>query len=219
MLSESVRQRLIGRGREPESIVVTGNPEFDALWDHEIAVEAKALRKERGWSGKKVILWASQPEPEESPFLDKKGDPELPSNIEKELKSFVKDSRDFILLIRPHPSECREPVVVENRIFWSGQDEPINIVLHSVDVVVTMTSSVGLQAHLISKPVVTVDLSVGTEVMPLSEMGVSHGVTDIDVLGDAIISSMETGPLTTGGFLNKGASSRVVNVIDELLAI
>lgn len=217
VLSESVRQHLIKLGREPDSITVTGNPAFDSLWDQRVIPEARALRDHRGWGDKTVILWASQPEPERSPFLDKRGDPQLPLEIEKELCDFVEKNTDFALLIRPHPSENRKQTVSHARIAWSGQDESINAVLHAVDIVVTMTSTVGLQAHLVGLPVVTVDLSVGTHVMPMSKMGVSRGVTEIVALGDAIISAVHAEPFTNTGFLGEGAALRVVNVIDQLL--
>lgn len=217
VLSDSVRQRLVERGREPETIVVTGNPEFDALWDQQAATEAHSLRKKRGWEHKIVILWASQPEPEYYSFLDKTGDPQLPSNIERELSDFVEKNSNFVLLVRPHPSECREPTMSNACVAWSAQDESLSVVLHSVDVVVTMTSTVGLQAHLIGKPVVTVDLSVGTPMMPMSQMGVSRGVTDIAELGGVITEAVQAGPLSSGGFLNEGAAARVANVIDDLL--
>ena len=217
VLSESVRQRLVERGREPETIVVTGNPEFDALWDQQVDAEAHDMRENRGWRDKTVILWASQLEPERSAFHDEVGDPQLPMKIERELSDFVKKNSDYILLIRPHPSECRKLTTQCGRIVWSGQDELINVVLHAVDVVVTIASTVGLQAHLVGKPVVTVDLSLGTVAMPMSKMGVSRGVTEIAALGDAIIAAVQTGPLNNAGFLGDGAAVRVVNVIDELL--
>lgn len=217
VLSESVKQHLVALGRDSESITATGNPAFDSLWDKRLIPEARALRDNRGWSDKIVILWAAQPEPERSPFLDRTGDPRLPLEIEKALSDFVESNASFVLLIRPHPSECRKQTVSHARIEWSGQDESINVVLHAVDVVVTMTSTVGLQAHLLGLPVVTVDVSVGTYMLPMSKMGVSRGVTEMTALGDAIIKAVDTGPLTNAGFLGEGAARRVVSVIDQLL--
>lgn len=222
VLNDAVRHFLHQKGRPLQDVVVTGNPAFDTLNNPEVVAKGRQIRQQRNWGRKAVtVLWASQPEPERHPFHSVKGDPLLPRRIEAELRNLVRSDDGFRLVVRYHPSEQLE-FVEQDRVFFSPASEPLHPLLHAVDVTVTMTSTVGLEAHLIGKPVVTVDSSVFTADMPYSAMGISLGVPSPEELS-ALILQLELGkkkntfPQDDLLPMERSATDNVVAVIEEEL--
>lgn len=218
VLNESVRSMLVAHGRKPGEVIVTGNPAFDQLAAPETAKAGTQLRHARGWDdGKKTVLWASQIEPERHPFNDLSGDPSLPRRVERHLRDIVASDEDLRLVVRYHPSErvVFEPGV---RVDFSPVSEPISTLLHAVDAVVVTASTVGLEAALAGRPVVSIDDSIFTPDTQYSAIGVSKGVTN---LGDLKIALNEAlaglGPVFTQGQTGKPATQEILKVIDSLL--
>ena len=54
-----------------------------------------------------------------------------------------------------------------------GQDWPLDDLLHACDAICTLTSTVGLEGHLIGKPVVQVGGSMFEDAAPFAAMGVA----------------------------------------------
>jgi hypothetical protein len=219
-LDSRTAQSLLGAGRLPHEVVVTGNPAFDRLTHPGLEQEAAELRKVRQWGGNWVILWASQPEPKNHPFTGAPGDTMLPEKILQALRVVLDRHHDWHLVIRPHPSEGNYKGRLGPREEASPGTESLPLILKSVDVVVTMTSTVGLEAVLLNKPLVTVDLSVFTPDMPYSERGFSHGVSKLDDLEAALLDVQQGRwqPAVEMGKAGK-ATQHVIEVIDELLAV
>ena len=187
VLNESVRQMFINSGREPHEVVVTGNPAFDRLIKHETKLAGLKLKQDKNWNDGKInLLWASQPEPTKHPFNDKVGDPTLPRRIERELRSFVAKHDGFRLIVRYHPSET-EKFEPQERVEFSPASENIAVLLNAVDIVVVLTSTVGLEAYLAKKIVISVDCSVFTLDAPFSKLGISRGVSSPRELSEEII--------------------------------
>lgn len=218
VLNESVRNMFLAHGRKPEEVIVTGNPAFDKLTAPETATAGAQLRQARGWDdGKKTVLWASQIEPEQHPFSDLKGDPSLPRLVEKHLREIVAADENLRLVVRYHPSERIdfEPGV---RVDYSPVSEPISTLLHAVDAVVVTASTVGLEAALAGRPVVSIDNSIFTPDTQYSAMGVSRGVTDLQDLRIALDESLAgLGSVFTQGQTGKPATQEILKVIDSLL--
>lgn len=177
VLSQSVKERLVSAGRPAVDVHVTGNPVFDRLADPALAERGRALRTTRGWEGRRVITWASQPE---------LGDPQLPRRIEAALIAALDDHPQWQLVIRPHPNDQYAPPTPHPRLTLSTRADDLHTLLAASDVVVTMTSTVGLEAVLLGKPLVTWDLSENTRYCPYSAMGFSRGVTELEQLAMAI---------------------------------
>lgn len=179
VLSEFVKQQLIEAGRAKNQVVVTGNPVFDSINTYKENISC--FISNRRWIGaKKVILWASQVEPEEHPFDKyKRGDALLPRKIEAQLFNILLNHPDWQLVIRPHPSENTEYNNLPGNVEISSKSESLYDLLASVDCVITMTSTIAIEAALMGKYVVTVDLSVFSNDSPYSHMGVSEGVDDL----------------------------------------
>ncbi len=190
VLSEAVKKILCDEGREPDDIIVTGNPAFDYLADSSIKEKAKILRSKKGWGNKKVILWCSQPEPEVHPFTGEKGNPKLPFIIEKELQKICNKHEDWHLFVRPHPSENMDKRVQLEHVEY-GQDGDLHELLYAVDLVVVMSTTVGLEAALIGKPVVALNMSIFSPDMPYADMGIAYGVDHVEELDNAIQETID----------------------------
>lgn len=187
VLNEQVRDFFLDNGRQPEEVIVTGNPAFDALNDPIVEIEGYRLREKRGWNDGLInILWASQIEPESHPFSSLKGDPMLPRNVEQELRKFIASNSQYRLIVRYHPSEnvSFEP---DERVDFSPNIEPIEPLLHAVDIVVVTASTVGLQASIVGKPVFSIDQSIFTSDTLYSRMGISVGLDHVDGLQSELL--------------------------------
>ena len=218
VLNESVRSMFLAHGRKPEEVVVTGNPAFDRLTAPSTAKAGAEMRHARGWNdGKKTVLWASQIEPERHPFTDLSGDPSLPRRVESHLRDIAAADKNLRLVVRYHPSErvVFEPGV---RVEFSPVSEPISTLLHAVDAVVVTASTVGLEAALAGRPVVSIDNSIFTPDTQYAAMGVSRGVTDLQDLRIALNEVLAgRGPVFTQGQTGKTATQEILQVIDSLL--
>ena len=182
VLNGAVRNMVISHGRKPAEVVVTGNPQFDALSDPECLQIGQTLRRERGWDDSGVtMLWASQIEPLAHPFADIVGDPLLPRKIEAALRQLVAEDDRLRLVVRYHPSE-NVPFIAEDRVFFSPPSEPLHPLLHAMDLVIVTASTVGLEAYLARKPVISVDRSIFTADAPFAKLGISDGVDSIEDL-------------------------------------
>lgn len=221
VLNDEVRDMFVEYGRDPEEVVVTGNPAFDRLAESTVVAEGQALRSARGWDdGRVTVLWASQPEPAHHPMAAKAGDPHLPRRIERELRSIVRARPDVRLVVRYHPSEQVSFEPAED-VTLSASSEPLEPLLHAVDVVVVTASTVGLQASLVGRPVLSVDCSMWTEYAPYSQMGISTGVESPEALPsalDELIATTEFDRVHVPSAAASGtATERVVAVIESLL--
>ena len=182
VLSEDVKQFLIRSGINSNKLVVTGNPMFDSL-----VMNYQTKKKEIDgfrMNRPSTVLWASQAEPEQGGDFGKPGNPELPLKIESKLIDIFRNNSDWKLIIRNHPSES--PRNYPEFIEYSDQSESIEDLLKRVDVVVTLTSTVGFQGILYGTKLITLDISVYTETMPYSEVGLSYGIDDINDLERAL---------------------------------
>lgn len=219
VLSAGVRDWLVAHGRSAAEIAVTGNPAFDPLANPAVAQKRDAVRQAHGWAeGQQVILFASQVEPARHPFTGIPGDPALPREIERALFGIVAGHSDYRLILRRHPSESVEDSVVPERVEIGEKSENLATLLHAVDLVVVMSSTVGLEAALAGKPVVSVDMSVFTPDAPYASMGISLGVARLDALEEAVEQAL-SGKAPSGAVCGDGkAAERVVAEIMAMLA-
>lgn len=219
VIADSVKQTLLEAGRTDEEVVVTGNPAFDRLADETLKQKAIALRKNKGWEGKKVILWCSQFEPKIHPFTGEKGDTKLPFNIEKELKNIcdLRANEGWELFVRPHPSENMDERKIIQGVTYGREDE-LAVLLSAVNVVVVTSSTVGLEAVLLGKPVVALSMSIFSADMPFAKMDLAEGVDCLDDLECVLKNTLIYGKSTKTGFSKVGnAANRIVKEVISLL--
>ncbi len=220
VLNQVVKEMFIGCGRNDAEVVVTGNPSFDVLLTDSAYNSGQEMRAGRGWNDGKVnILFASQPEPEKHPFNDRTGNVLLPDEIENALRAFVTENDGYRLIIRYHPSQTKVFKPQEN-VELSTREEAISTVLHAVDLVITITSTVAVEAKIIGKPVITIDRSIFTEDANYTAMGISLGVKELEDLPAAIFAQQKLlGNLQKKYAIGQDkicAGDKVVQVIEEL---
>lgn len=183
VLNQAVAARLLAYGRKAEEVCVTGNPAFDELRSAQCVSAGHGLRTEQGWDGQQVVLWASQPEPATHPSVpEKQGDPSLPGRIRQTLEQWALAVPGRVLVLRPHPSEPPMQASGHPQIVNSGRDFELNTLLHAVDGVVTMNSTVGLQAHLAGNKVIQVLGSMFDDSVPLARYGMAEACDDLSIL-------------------------------------
>lgn len=215
VLSDDVKGFLVASGIKSSKIAVTGNPMFDSLvhsYKNE-KEEISGMRNKRQFT----VLWASQPEPLQGGDLGKPGDPQLPIRVEKKILEIFARHPEWNLIARNHPSE--KPRAYPSFVEVSTQAEKVETLLKRVDLVVTLTSTVGFQGLLLGAGLITIDTSVYTETMPYSDMGLSHGIKNLGELEPMIKKVLSGCRLESGDSTAYSISNAAENVESEILKL
>jgi hypothetical protein len=216
VLNEAVRRFLVAAGRQAGEVVVTGNPAFDTLRDQGVAQQGQRLRRERGWDGKQVLLWPAQTEPAFHPFNGSPGDPTLPARALAEVKRWVAARDDSILCLRPRAGETPPSLPDDPRFVLTGQDWPLHPLLHAVDLVATLNSTVGLEGHLAGARLLQVLGSVFDAAMPLQAYGIADEAVTVQGI-TAALDRLASLPRQNARADGPSASDRVLSVLDAFL--
>ncbi len=216
VLNEDVRRFLVAAGRQPGEVRVTGNPAFDRLNDPAQVGAGAALRRIQRWEGRRVVLWPEQAEPAVHPFDGRPGDPTLPERAREALLDWVALNPDAVLCVRPRAGEAPPPLPVSPQVRLTGQDWPLASLLHAVDAVVTLTSTVGLEGHLAGARLVQVTGSVFDEAMPLGRFGIADETVPVEGVVAAVDRCTRLGRRETAA-AEGGATRRVLGVVAEFL--
>ncbi len=214
VLNEAVRQTLLAEGRGVDEVVVTGNPAFDGLFDPAHRRSAADMRERLTAQGQKLVLYAPSPEPRRHPLREQAGNEELPQQVLDQLLEWVAARLDVVLAVRPHPSQAQAfSIVGQRNAVLTGQDWPLEPLLHACDAVCITVSTVGLQAWLIGKPVVQVPGSMFDEGAPFSAMGMATpaGFTDVGAAIDRALTG-KSGSRAA----NEPAVPRVIEVLRQV---
>jgi hypothetical protein len=214
VLNGHVRDFLVQAGRRPDEIVVTGNPAFDALHDAAVVHAGRSLRAERGWQGRRVLLWPAQDEPQRHPFDGRPGDPALPARVLQALVEWTLARPDVVLCVRARAGQPLPQLPESPQVVATGQDWPLHPLLHAVDAVVTLTSTVGLEGRLAGARLVQVSGSVFDDAMPLGRFGLADTTVPLAGLPDALEQALRGGRHPAVG----AGSAATPKVLAELLA-
>jgi hypothetical protein len=98
----------------------------------------------------------------------------------------------------------------------TGQDWPLAPLLHAVDLVATLTSTVGLEGHLAGARLVQVQGSVFDAAMPLGRFGIADAVVPVDGLS-AAAEHWSRQPRHAAGADAATATAAVLSVLREFL--
>jgi hypothetical protein len=216
VLNEGVREFLLAAGRAPQQVAVTGNPAFDTLRDPSNAQQGLELRRRHGWDGRRVVLWPSQSEPAIHPFDGTPGDPQFPDRVLARLAGWAARNEDAVLCVRPRAGEPAPLLPANERIVLTGQEWSLPPLLHAVDTVVTLTSTVGLEGHLCGARLIQVLGSVFEPAMPLARFGVADAAVPLAGLEPAL-EHWSRQPRRALTHLSQPATPRVVEVLAEFL--
>lgn len=217
------KRNLMAGGIPAERIHVTGNPAFDSLFDPQHRTAACVDRAALGWRNKKVILWAGHLEllP---PGMGQVEDPsEFPSLTERMLRDYVARRDDVALIVRYHPNHVAQfrrlmtesDGVAHPRILWSEPTQRhTHRDIHLCDVAVIQATTVGLEAAIAGKSVLSLDHSPSRHVFPCSAQGVSRGVPSFAALPGALDDALAS-PFVSELALNEASAAKEVALLIE----
>lgn len=219
VLAPRASERLLAAGRHADEIVITGNPAFDRL-----AIEPSDQQKHEFFQRhgiqpqQKVIFWASQDEPDVYTFTGEVGDPLLPRLVDQELMGLLADHPDWFLVIRPHPSEqVSYPDPLPVHVSISVIPDELGLLLHCCDVVITFSSTVGLEGALIGKPLISLQQSVHAKYAPFAHLEIAENVFTWPELEPAIERALQQKSISIKGLPPVGAAA--AKVAHEILVL
>jgi hypothetical protein len=223
VLNEAVRDGLVAAGRPASDIHVTGNPAFDSVADPAMVAQGEMLRREAGWEGLHVCLYASSPEPKEIPGVAGTGDPALPRRIERALIEAVRANPALALWIRRHPSEAAASEIADAghpRIRVSAPETPLHAAIHASDEVIVTVSTVGVEASLAGKRVTQVRGSILDHLSPYVAMGLAQREVTMEQIASVYRSDSPPAPARemrrAPGAVAGNAADRVARVLQSL---
>ncbi|MEM9431138.1 MAG: UDP-N-acetylglucosamine 2-epimerase [Pseudomonadota bacterium] len=221
VLAEPVARHFLAEGVPAERVRVTGNPAFDRHFTDEAQRAGATYRAERGWEGLRVILWAASAERMASVPEGERLD--LPMEAEARLRAFVGAHPDTALIIRYHPGDWHRfpPPPAHPRLHVSPPgEEAISTVLTAADIVVTQASTVGLEAALLGKPVLTLEYSaIARDAFSYAARGLSIPCHTPDDIARQLSSVLDGLTASAGAYASDGrAAHRVADLIASLAA-
>ncbi len=183
VLSDATRANLVRAGMDPERIIVTGNPAFDALTQAGSLRLAREWRQARAWQDCHVVLWAGHKEPDDAVPPQWAGTG-FAGAVQERLVEWVLASTDVCLSVRYHPNEWEafDAPPVHPRIHWSRPDlETLEPVLMAADQVLVQGTTVGAQAFAAGKRVACLSFSpmVRRSGMDYAALGMADPVPDL----------------------------------------
>ena len=164
----SSREYLLELGFEDEKIEITGSPEFD---EHKKFAESFENKE------KKIILFATQ-----APYKS--------INLEV-IDEMVKNKKldEFVIYVKPHPDE--DPVTYNfledkfpDKVFILPKNENLSYLLAISQVILTVSSTVGLESAVLDKPLICINF-LGEKSMYIDE-GIALEVKNTGELADSI---------------------------------
>ena len=209
VIARYVEEFLVSCGVERSRVVVTGNPAFDSLNDPFHSISASELR--RNFEGKnepRILLWVCP-----SATVSMIGKPFIePDRMLDFLEAYCSSTGD-IYLVKEHPNFP----VVGNRSLEHGeicsQNIPIETYLNLSDLVLQETSTVGIQAALLGKPVITIN---NGDYPPYARLRLAVDVASLDQAGEALSRALLP-DLTLLGYSKLGHATQAVTTLIEQL--
>lgn len=181
VLNDYVKSRLLNRGIEEKYIKVTGQPAFDHV-KLSYGLNNEVLKSEYEYQeDEKVLLWISPGNKDQKRIISK-------------LVEIEEKYSNFKLIIKLHPNEDGKKIVNQLKNLKSKAkvySEDLQKLILISDIVLTEFSAVGLEAILLDKPLITLNLTGKEDRVAYAEAGAALGVYDLNVLEESIIKVFE----------------------------
>jgi predicted glycosyltransferase len=179
---EAMKNVLMKRGVMPEQLVITGQPRYDELFMRTFNKEK--LFRELGIStDNKIIVLTTQPVSHEE-------NESLISAVTAAMKEFPQAQ----LVIKLHPDEnlkwYQHAINSLNYKVIIVKDLDLFELLNACDVMMTLYSTTALEAMIMDKPVITINLMNIPDRMPYAESGAALGVYSAEDIAPAIKKAM-----------------------------
>jgi len=220
---EAIKKVYVQSGIPEEKIIITGNPRFDTLFKrNRIEDRNKIFAKYKLDPNKKLIVFTSQPIQEREKLLNA-------------VFNTLKKLPEMQLIVKLHPSESAllyyqimDMIKLNNAIIV--EDIEIYELLNAADCVLTSFSATGLEAMMLDKPVISINLTGELDRMPYAESGAALGVYHEDELAPAIMRALindavrEKLKVSREKFVERynykmdgQAAKRVIDLFDEII--
>lgn len=211
VIAEYVADFLRHNGCCEKELHVTGNPAFDYLFTDEARATGNEIRRNLGISNsQRLVTWIGTPGGVSligKRFVSNK-------TVIDKLQDFCEKNPAYVYAIRPHPNRPLELSETLMHGYVLGSTYSIESILWASDAILLETSTVGLQAALIGKPVITV---AADNYPPYASLGLATDVSDLCEI-DAAILAMTPPDLERLGAVGLGdAAKRILSLIDTLL--
>lgn len=210
------KDEMIKRGIPEASIYVTGQPAFDR---HQFYLENTSREKVFDSIGvqnnRKIITFMSQPLAERE-------------NVLRCLFAAIKDYslREFQFILKLHPNE--DGVIHKLILDEYGLDNVIIVknidvreLLAVSDLIVTVSSTTGLEAAVMGKPLVYINITNTPDDIPFDKMGIGRRCSDVKQLANEIRGTLsgansEFNKIVFDYKSDSKAASRVAGIIEAL---
>lgn len=224
-MGEISKEIYLESGLEPARIIVTGIAHFDQLFNRNTELDSQVLMSCGIDPGKKYIIFTT----------DNIDYNETETMLIGVINATMKIG-DIQLVVKVHPGEDIEKYQI---LADKYHDSRINIVkdidlyalISNCELLITKYSTTALEAMMIDKQVITINLSGEPTPVPYAEEGAALGVYQYEEIEPAILKSLydeETQASFKEGrnnFVRRwagetdgGATQRIVNLMNEMIA-
>ena len=183
-MGEITKNLYIESGVEPERIVVTGVAHFDQLFNRNKEQDKQVLAKGGISPDEKAVLFTT----DNITFSETK---EMLTGV----ISAVLKMNDVQLVIKVHPREDVEPYQEMAEKYRDSRihvvkDTDLYTLINSCELLITKFSTTALEAMMIDKPVVTINLSGQPTPVPYAEEGAALGAYRHEDIEQAILKAL-----------------------------
>lgn len=180
VISSSVKNNLIKQGKAEKYIHIVGNPAFDPFYKISFSDEIECMKKKiLIGEHQKVIMYAPSPEGNYHIYTGQPTDSLLPEKILHNFISLIRKRKDLFLIIRPHPSQKFKLSSLPDNTFYDDGNN-LKTMLSLSDLVVTLGSTVGIQAQLLGKPLICCNQSIYANDISYEDFGFVKRIYSMD---------------------------------------
>ncbi len=168
VMGEYMKRVRIKKGVNPNRIVITGQPRYDILTQKNRFRKEDICKQLKIDPDKRIILFAATHSSEEGSELLIRG-----------IYEAAERYPETVLVVKPHPGDSdnlyRE-IANEMNVNTVITFDYLYELLHACDILITTHSAVGLEAMIVDKPVITINLTNKPDPYPYAESGAAIGV-------------------------------------------
>lgn len=156
---------------ENERVVVTGNPALKVKLNDE--TEKEIIRKFGFLNYRSTVIFADQPGMNDEVWI-------------KELIKIAKRNTEILFILKLHPGQPLEKY--KHRFgshtqsnFIINRESDINYLLKYANIVITFNSTVGLQAYLLGKSLITIrEKNITYKLLDYNKLGISEEINEVN---------------------------------------
>ncbi|MEH7383523.1 CDP-glycerol glycerophosphotransferase family protein [Bacillus sp. JJ1533] len=197
------KQNLLNLGIDEERIVITGNPNFDDLINFNNIEKINQLKSNMNIPEDKTkIIYLAQ----QTDYVDQ---------IMSRLKEIIKNN-NFYLIVKLHPNQGVFHINEKNILVVKDN---LYDYISMVDLAITEYSTTGLEALLLKKKLISIQLSNEfNEVIPFRNLGNTTVINSIDDLEETLIHSLnQVYKETPENFKQPfNATDKIINVLIKI---